>query len=104
MKEISYLSDTLTDPFPALHDILGTEPEPLFSHFHCPEPDRNRRTLSLTTRRSSPPLRKVKIAGLYLVPIKSYSKNGDWHIKKTPTILDDNLALNYILIPVEEKQ
>jgi hypothetical protein len=29
----------------------------------------------------------VKTAGLYLVPIKSYSKNGGWHFKKNPTIV-----------------
>jgi hypothetical protein len=29
----------------------------------------------------------VKTAGLYLVPIKSYSKNGGWHLKKNLTVV-----------------
>jgi hypothetical protein len=30
---------------------------------------------------------KGKTAGLYLVPIKSYSKNGGWHFKNNPTLV-----------------
>ena len=29
----------------------------------------------------------AKTTGLYLVPIKSYSKNGGWHFKKNPTVV-----------------
>ncbi len=32
-------------------------------------------------------LRMVKIAGLYLVSIKSYAKNGGWQFLKNPTIV-----------------